>query len=43
MGFIAGLLLMYMTEEDAFHTLVAIIHGSGKKAVNGHLDKNGKS
>ncbi len=27
MGFMAGLLLLYMSEEDAFWTLVALLHG----------------
>lgn len=31
MGFIAGLLLLYMSEEDAFWTLTALLHGKSRK------------
>lgn len=31
MGFIAGLLLLYMSEEDAFWTLVALLKGTGRQ------------
>lgn len=30
MGFIAGLLLLYMSEEDAFWTLTALLHGGSR-------------
>lgn len=33
MGFIAGLLLLYMTEEDTFWTLVALMKGAVHPAM----------
>ena len=35
MGFMAGLLLLYMSEEDAFWTLVALLHGSRRPPLEG--------
>lgn len=35
MGFIAGLLLLYMAEEDAFWTLVALLKGRKHTALEG--------
>ena len=35
MGFIAGLLLLYMSEEDAFWTLVALLRGSVHPPLEG--------
>lgn len=35
MGFIAGLLLLYMCEEDAFWTLVALLKGAVHPPLEG--------
>ena len=35
MGFIAGLLLLYMSEEDAFWTLVALLKGTRNEPFEG--------
>ena len=35
MGFIAGLLLLYMSEEDAFWTLVALLKGVRNEPFEG--------
>ena len=35
MGFIAGLLLLYMSEEDAFWTLVALLKGARNEPFEG--------
>lgn len=35
MGFIAGLLLLYMCEEDAFWTLVALLKGAVHMPLEG--------
>ena len=35
MGFIAGLLLLYMCEEDAFWTLVALLKGAVQPPLEG--------
>lgn len=35
MGFIAGLLLLYMCEEDAFWTLVAVLKGAVQPPLEG--------
>ena len=35
MGFIAGLLLLYMCEEDAFWTLVALLKGARQPPLEG--------
>lgn len=35
MGFIAGLLLLYMSEEDAFWTLVALLKGAVQPPLEG--------
>ena len=35
MGFIAGLLLLYMCEEDAFWTLVALLKGTVQSPLEG--------
>ena len=35
MGFIAGLLLLYMSEEDAFWTLVALLKGTVQPPLEG--------
>lgn len=35
MGFLAGLLLLYMSEEDAFWTLVALLKGHGRAPLEG--------
>lgn len=35
MGFIAGLLLLYMSEEDAFWTLVALLKGKRNEPFEG--------
>jgi len=35
MGFIAGLLLLYMSEEDAFWTLVALLKGAVQSPLEG--------
>ncbi len=35
MGFLAGLLLLYMCEEDAFWTLVAILKGAMHAPLEG--------
>lgn len=35
MGFIAGLLLLYMSEEDAFWTLVALLKGAVQDPLEG--------
>lgn len=35
MGFMAGLLLLYMSEEDAFWTLTALLHGGRRSPLEG--------
>jgi Rab-GTPase-TBC domain len=35
MGFMAGLLLLYMSEEDAFWTLAALLHGARRPPLEG--------
>ena len=35
MGFMAGLLLLYMSEEDAFWTLAALLHGGRRLPLEG--------
>ncbi len=35
MGFMAGLLLLYMSEEDAFWTLAALLHGGRRPPLEG--------